>query len=725
MIYFREEDVFMDNRIKELILGYDLCNDYIQISCYNQKTQDMDTICYIGEKMMDRIPAVLCRLYSDRSWVCGYEAWKAVNEHRGVLVENFVDALEPEQSITVDGDIYSGAGLVRIFMQESLKLLTKYYPHWAVGQLTVSVEKLGQNTVEALKALSAEMNFDESRLSVINHVSAYEHYALNQKHELWQHDVGLFDYSHRGMTYYHLAISKKRMPVTVMATTVPLTEYFDGSEIGQMAPPELDRRFLEVVRQVTANKIISTVYLTGEGFEGNWAKISLKNLCHHRKGFIGSNIFSRGACYYSLLAAGLLEEGSFIALNDDVISKTIYIRGSKKREMMNLELVQAGQIWYDVQAEAFFIPDGMDHVTIHLMDYLSKRERSFQIPLQSFGGDEKRPDKTRYFHIQLCFDDASNCRVSLKDMGFGEFYPASDQAAEHVFDIYDETFDDKEVHEPGRLILTDGRQNMVPYYFGLSGIRVYSLEQLCYYIYHHIYTVSTETFGDGLFYWIEKNLGERALVKRLREAKKNGRTLKEMVRLILMSVDYYSKEEIHQLQKTIEEIEMQNPIETRKVEADNYLRYGRPLEALAVYKKVDLMMEDSEDMVTKEFQGNVYHNMGIAFARLANGEAALACFKKAYERNGSEASRDAWLMMLKILGREDEMLQETNRMILSPDILERINQRFEDAEHSFEAQPVSEMLEKMKDIHSESQWDEICPEVLAWLEKEKGEYRGL
>ena len=82
-------------------------------------------------------------------------------------------------------------------------------------------------------------------------------------------------------------------------------------------------------------------------------------------------------------------------------------------------------------------------------------------------------------------------------------------------------------------------------------------------------------------------------------------------------------------------------------------------------------------------------------------------------------------MMLKILGREEEMLQETNRMILSPDVFERINQRLEDAEHNFEAQPVSGMLEKMKDIHSESQWDEICPEVLTWLEKEKGEYRGL
>lgn len=68
--YFREEDVFMDNRVKELILGYDLCNDYVQISCYNQKTQDMDTICYIGEKMLDRIPTVLCRLLFGRFLGC-------------------------------------------------------------------------------------------------------------------------------------------------------------------------------------------------------------------------------------------------------------------------------------------------------------------------------------------------------------------------------------------------------------------------------------------------------------------------------------------------------------------------------------------------------------------------------------------------------------------------------------------------------------------------------
>lgn len=714
----------MDNRVKKLILGYDLCNDYIQISCYNQKTQDMDTICYIGEKMLERIPTVLCRLYDEgASWVCGYEAWKAVNEQRGVLVENFVDALEPKKEITVDGDYYSSAELTRIFIIESLKLVNKYYPHWEVDHLTISVETLGKNTIKALEPLYDMMHLAPESLTVINHVTAYEHYALNQKKELWQHDVGLFDYSRRGMTYYHLTISKKRKPIAAKALTIPLQEYFDGSEIGLMAPPELDRRFLEAVRKVTANKIISTVYLTGEGFEGDWAKISLKTLCHHRKGFIGSNIFSRGACYYSLRDAGLLPEDNFVALNEDVLSKSIYIQGSIHREIVNEELVTAGQVWYDVHAETFFIPDGMDHVTLHLMDYLTRSERSIPISLEDTETDKERPDKTRQMALQLDFEDASHCHIRVTDQGFGEFYPPSGQVTDAVFDIYDETLSDQGVQEPGRLILIKGKKNTIPYHFGLSGIQIYSLEELCYYVYNHIYAVSEETFGDDLIYWIEKNMEAKPLVRRLREAKRNRRSLKEMVRILFMSVDYYSKDEIRLLLKKIEEIEMHNPIETRKVEADNYLRYGRNLEALKTYKKVELMMNDEEDMVTREFQGNVFHNMGIAYARLADGEAALKCFKQAYEWNDSQASRDAWLMMLAILGREDAMRQEMNRMLMRPEDVSVLCKKLKDARDMTESEPVSRMLDHMKGIHSEDEWDAMKPEIIEWLEGQKSDFR--
>ncbi|MDD6232005.1 MAG: DUF5716 family protein, partial [Frisingicoccus sp.] len=386
----------------------------------------------------------------------------------------------------------------------------------------------------------------------------------------------------------------------------------------------------------------------------------------------------------------------------------------------------AGQVWYDVQSEITFIPENTDHVTLHLLDYVGRNDYTLQIPLDEMDFAEGRPDRTHYIRMNLFFEDVSKCHVTLQDMGFGEFYPPANKTIEKVFDIYDDKeLESKEGHETGRLILTNNKMNTVPFYFNLSGMRVYSCEELCYYIYQNIYAVSDETFGEDLIYWIDKNLEERGLVKRLREAKKNKRTVKEMVRTVLMSVDYYSKDEVEALQGIIEEIEMQNPIENRKVEGDNYLRYGKLLEAVETYKKVDLMVEESEEEVCQEFLGNVYHNMGAAFAKLGHGSAALECFSKAFELNHSETSRDSMMMMMMIMGMDEEMMQETGRMNMAPEEVSEICRRFDEAKDAVSQDETSIMIEKIKDIHSESQWDGICPEILEWLEKQKGEYRNL
>ena len=135
------------------------------------------------------------------------------------------------------------------------------------------------------------------------------------------------------------------------------------------------------------------------------------------------------------------------------------------------------------------------------------------------------------------------------------------------------------------------------------------------------------------------------------------------------------------------------------------------------------MMETSEELVTNEFRGNVSHNMGVAFARLANGEAALKCFKKAYGLNHSNVSRDAWLLTLKMLGRDAEMLEETGRMVLPPEVVERIEKKMNEGLEHFKQDSAFEMLEKIQDIDSESQWESLLPAVLEWLEKQQEEYR--
>ena len=60
---------------------------------------------------------------------------------------------------------------------------------------------------------------------------------------------------------------------------------------------DADERFKSFIQSVFDKKVVSSVYLTGEGFENNWYPASLKVLCNGRRAFLGNNLYSRGACY--------------------------------------------------------------------------------------------------------------------------------------------------------------------------------------------------------------------------------------------------------------------------------------------------------------------------------------------------------------------------------------------------------------------------------------------
>ena len=47
-------------------------------------------------------------------------------------------------------------------------------------------------------------------------------------------------------------------------------------------------------------KVVSSVFLTGQGFENNWYPLSLEGIhVNGRRAFIGNNLYSKGACYHA------------------------------------------------------------------------------------------------------------------------------------------------------------------------------------------------------------------------------------------------------------------------------------------------------------------------------------------------------------------------------------------------------------------------------------------
>ena len=82
----------------------------------------------------------------------------------------------------------------------------------------------------------------------------------------------------------------------------------------------------------------------------------------------------------------------------------------------------------------------------------------------------------------------------------------------------------------------------VPLYIELSNINIYSMEELCYYLYHNIYAINKSFFNDALFEFL-KHMEETALVQRLNTDILSGKKYISLVWTILSCVDYYSSAE--------------------------------------------------------------------------------------------------------------------------------------------------------------------------------------
>lgn len=202
------------------------------------------------------------------------------------------------------------------------------------------------------------------------------------------------------------------------------------------------------------------------------------------------------------------------------------------------------------------------------------------------------------------------------------------------------------------IILCRSEYSKVPYYIEGADINVYSIEEISYFLYHDIYLVGTDFFCEDLFVFIEKNIKEPELAQRLRALKERRAELSELVLTVLGYVDFYSEKEISQIRELLERLDTQNPFERLKARADSYLQNGRYVRALSCYENILSAGTDKEQ--DRIFLGNVWHNMGTAYAKLFSFDAAQSCFDAAYKMNENGQSKDSALKARELLEKEPE-----------------------------------------------------------------------
>lgn len=417
-----------------MIVGFDLCNDNSQISCYDMRTYEPKSICVTSDDSKYMIPTVLAVKKDTLEWYYGEEAISLSNNNSAVLVKNIIDAIIKKESIDVYETRFMGVTLLEKFFRKTLSLLKRDYPNEKIGKLMITIKELDRNLIEAIYEALSKLGLQKDRVSIQSHAQSYLYYALSQKKELWMNDIGLFDFDEKGLCYYQISINRKVRPFVVTITEKDYSQTLSYDFVHEIGKNEhLTYIFENIAKSELHKHIISTLYVTGKGFEGKWSDDILKELCIGRRVFKGQNLYTKGACYAAKESVSEEKKLSdFLFISDEMITSTISMKVYHNAKIREIVIAKAATAWYDVEQKLEIILDDENEIEFVTTDLMNKKSISQMITLD---GLETRPNKMTRLEIRAKFEDEHTCVVTVKDKGFGEFYPSSNRIYEKVIKI--------------------------------------------------------------------------------------------------------------------------------------------------------------------------------------------------------------------------------------------------------------------------------------------------
>ena len=273
----------------------------------------------------------------------------------------------------------------------------------------------------------------------------------------------------------------------------------------------------------------------------------------------------------------------------------------------------------------------------------------------------------------------------------------------------------------GKLIQCSSPLALTPYHFRLTDTNVYSMEEVCYYIWHNIYMIQEEVFDREFVMWIEKELHMEETSHKLACLIQDHKNLKDIVVTICCSCDYYDEEEINALIRLMDEIEQMPVYARKKHKGDTYLACHSYEKALEEYEKV---FESDEILhAEKEAYGSIFHNMGVAYSNLAEFRKAAEYFLKAYEQNQKDASLSQGLFALRLSKDVEGYKKALVDFDVSPEKQlqweKEYTQVISQSGQCREALKIEKLRNVMKSGNVAEYYDKVHKYVLDW----KNEYR--
>ena len=401
---------------------------YIGISL----NDDYTCICINDKTISTYHPTVIARDKKDDTWTIGEDAYKSTLAGSGIIVDKLLSLIEKNGTATIARVKYHAVDILAHYFHE---LLGKDSIKADEDLVAITIRKPSREVVGRIKEALIRAGVHEDNIFILSHTESFAHFVLDQDPNLYNRMVGMFELNNQCLYYYEMHVSRGTRRYVMVAHEAE-EEAFNLDILKTASGGKIaDKILTTVAERVMGKNYYSSIFLSGRGFQDtNFATNFMNYICKKRRVLIEPGMFAIGAeIYVKNKSEGKGEE--YMILCDTRSKSDVSVKVVVNEKVESLPIVRAGEPWMDTCSSYDMILDDQDFIDFHVTS-ITKPQRPLRLRmmLDTFPERENRTTKVR---MTTEFMDADTLRVTVKDLGFGDIFPASDKEIVEEIDLSD------------------------------------------------------------------------------------------------------------------------------------------------------------------------------------------------------------------------------------------------------------------------------------------------
>ena len=246
-------------------------------------------------------------------------------------------------------------------------------------------------------------------------------------------------------------------------------------------------------------------------------------------------------------------------------------------------------------------------------------------------------------------------------------------------------------------ILCQVKKAEKPFYIENISTNIYSIEELCYYLYNNLYLVDSSLISSKLCTWLEEELELPKLAAKLKPYIGREAGLEEVLYPIFKEINYLAYEELRILNGRIERRNKESEEIREKRKGDALVANKMYVSAIKVYQQ--LLKKEGLEQIRPGLTMSVWHNLGCAYSYLFQMEKAMECFWEAFLTQSDPKELVCYLLAYRSVKKPQEYENRLKELNVSEEVKDTLKKALDEfaqkKEVSIRPGKADEMLEKL------------------------------